>query len=440
MLTPETLFCQRTNDAEAALPPRLSWESRALPSFPQPDFTLPVGLAKYRSTLLSWFDRSGRPLPWRSQRTLYGTWISEMMLQQTTVATVVPYWKKFLSAFPDVAALAAADEVDVLALWSGLGYYRRARNLHAAANLVVDKFGGVLPETRDQWLALPGVGPYASGAIASIGLGERVPALDANARRVLTRWLVGHPDQCASLKAGHLEVVGKDLVDPDRPGDWNEAVMELGALVCGATNPGCESCPVRSLCRAGGSGAADLIPPPQASPGVLQVRLGVLVVRCGDQILLTPPAGGYAAVPARSGKPVRADLTGLHQGLWGLPSTPWLPATAHNNTPWPAAFWRPWLERTLAHAPSLGAWKPVLLGSFSHAVTRYRLKVVVYGLHLPDSGELAREFLVPEISGPAASEGEAGCLAPRYHLWPGDEMPVSRIVTKSLQLAAKHRV
>lgn len=255
---------------------------------------------KYRRLLLAWFDKNKRQLPWRHHRTLYGTWISEMMLQQTTVKVVVPYWEKFLTAFPDVKALAAADLEEVLSLWSGLGYYRRARQLHEAARIVVTQLDGELPCQIEGWLALPGIGPYAGGAVASIGLGRRVPALDANARRVFSRWLVGDPHDLAHLKPTHLDQVATLLVDEDRPGDWNEAVMELGALVCRATGPGCSVCPVRSLCKANLAGTVDLVPPAKTAAKSLGVHLGLLVVQWKDQVLLLPPGTGPVAVPTDS--------------------------------------------------------------------------------------------------------------------------------------------
>ncbi len=146
-------------------------------------------IRRLRRSVLAWYDARRRDLPWRRDPTLYGIWISEMMLQQTTVAAVVPYWQRFVARFPDVAVLAAATEPEVLEHWSGLGYYRRAQHLHAAARAVVANHGGRLPLSVEGWRALPGVGPYAAGAIASIGLGLPVPAVDANVRRVITRWV-----------------------------------------------------------------------------------------------------------------------------------------------------------------------------------------------------------------------------------------------------------
>jgi A/G-specific adenine glycosylase len=369
------------------------------------------------------------------------------MLQQTTVTTVVPYWERFMASFPDVASLAKADMEDVLRMWSGLGYYRRARQLHEAARILMTQENGQLPGDREGWLQLPGIGPYASGAIASIGLHQRVPALDANARRVLTRWLIETPDFLADLHPAHLEIVGTELVDPDRPGDWNEAVMELGALICRASNPLCGDCPVRDLCRAGRAGQADLIPPPKRAVANQRVQLGVLVLVWGDRILLMPPGGQPAVVPAGSPAPVRKDVSGLHKGLWGLPSTPWLPDPGDPKTVWPGRVWRPWLKEI--SGPGFPAEKgdPVLLGKFRHAVTRYRLLVQVYGLRLPGSPPAQGSPLPGKpnsilISGAAESlTGAEGTLfQARFCRWVDPEQPVSNLVKKSLLVAESRQV
>ncbi|MCK9995988.1 MAG: A/G-specific adenine glycosylase [Candidatus Krumholzibacteria bacterium] len=407
------------------------------------DVFLPGGPDRFRSLLLSWFDRDKRLLPWRKNRSLYGTWISEVMLQQTTVTVVVPYWEKFMATFPDVHALAAAEPDEVLSLWSGLGYYRRARQLHQAAREVVSGALGKLPDNREGWLDLPGVGPYASGAIASIGLGIRVPALDSNARRVLTRWVVSEASVLDDLRPSHLERIGALVVDPERPGDWNEAVMELGALICRASSPRCEACPVRSLCRAGGNETADLIPAPRIPSGKTRVRLGLLVLAWRDRIMLMPPASGSVVVPAGSGAPVRPDVSGLHVGLWGLPSTPWLPDLHRGRDIWPGSIWRPWLESLPGVERLPGGNDPVLLGSFRHAITRYRLVVQVYGLRLPSNVFLDRKDVFqmtisrPEGGISVSKGGKQGTLAGTgFYRWPSTKQPVSKLVNKSLVIAA----
>ena len=440
MLTPEPLFCQRRNNLN--LPPNQSW-FRIL----QRDLSAGVGLSdrpeRFRSLLLPWFDLNRRLLPWRTKRSLYGTWISEVMLQQTTVKVVVPYWEKFLAAFPDVQSLAAADQDEVLSLWSGLGYYRRARQLHQAAREAVTNGLGKLPDDREGWLELPGIGPYASGAISSIALGLRVPALDMNARRVLTRWLVSKTEDLDNLKPSHLEKSGAALVDPDRPGDWNEAVMELGALVCRVSSPRCGVCPVLDVCRAGQAGTAELVPAPKAPAKTTRVQLGLLVLSWRDRIMLMPPASGPVVVPAGSAAPVRRDVTGLHKGLWGLPSTPWLPALPKGQDVWPGSIWQPWLDTIPGLEPLPGGIDPVLLGNFHHAITRYRLAVQVYGLRVSDNALLDNEDLAnKEISrsqgGISLSKvAKEGTLATRgFCRFPPGNQPVSNLVNKSLVIAA----
>jgi len=399
---------------------------------------------RFRALLLSWFGHNKRPLPWRRRRSLYGTWISEVMLQQTTVAVVGPYWEKFLAVFPDVRALAAAEQEEVLSLWSGLGYYRRARQLHQAAKTVVSRGGGKFPQDREGWRDLPGIGPYTSGAIASIGLGIRVPALDANARRVLTRWLVAAPRALDDLRPAHLEKIGALLVDEDHPGNWNEALMELGAMICRASSPQCAICPVRDLCRAGSAGTGGLIPAPKVPAETIRVQLGLLVLTWRDRVLLMPPSSGPVVVPAGSPTPVRRDVSGLLKGMWGLPATPWLPDFPGGPSTWSGTVWRPWLDVITNLEPLPGGQYPALLGNFRHAITRYRLEVQVYGLRLSDTVSLdGGDLLLPVISPPRGGNSvpkagkEGTFVAARFCPWPPVDQPVSNLVNKSLVVAAK---
>jgi len=402
---------------------------------------------KYRRLLLAWFDGNKRQLPWRGRRTLYGTWISEMMLQQTTVKVVIPYWEKFLTAFPDVKTLAAADLAEVLSLWSGLGFYRRARQLHEAARIVVDQMDGELPREVEGWSALPGIGPYASGAVASIGLGLRVPALDANARRVFSRWLIDDPNSLADLKPAHLDQVAAHLVDDERPGDWNEAVMELGALVCRAADPRCSTCPVRPLCRAHLAGVVDRVPPAKTVSSSIKVRLGLLVIQWRDQVFLLPPASGPVVIPPDSNPPVREDISGLHGGLWGLPSTSWLPPSGKSTSGWPGHIWRSWMTGHPDLEYSDVEEDPVLLGSFRHAITRYRLMVYVYRLRLAEARTHGCENAV-DVSKPQFQSGEfAKSIPPVLNSMragflsiPSPNHPISNLVAKSLRLAANSSV
>jgi A/G-specific adenine glycosylase len=203
-------------------------------------------LAAMRRALLAWYKKHKRALPWRRDHDPYRVWVSEIMLQQTRVAAVEEHYRGFLEAFPTLEALARASEQRVLALWSGLGYYRRARMLHGAARRVVDELGGAIPQSAEQLRELPGVGRYTAAAIASIAFDEPVAVVDGNVERVLVR-LDGraHPAAEAWQRAG-------GLLDPDHPGDWNQAMMELGATVCTPQAPRCPACPLRSWCQAPG--------------------------------------------------------------------------------------------------------------------------------------------------------------------------------------------
>jgi A/G-specific adenine glycosylase len=209
-----------------------------------------------QTALLAWYARHKRPLPWRRDRDAYRVWVSEIMLQQTRVAAVLEHYRAFLEAFPAVEALARAPEEQVLAQWSGLGYYRRARMLHKAAGVVVKESGGVIPRTEAELRKLPGVGRYTAAAIASIAYGEPVAVVDGNVERVLSR-LDGEPRAGASAWQRAQELLdgrhAEERAGKWDAGDWNQAMMELGATVCTPQNPQCLVCPVRDWCRAPGA-------------------------------------------------------------------------------------------------------------------------------------------------------------------------------------------
>ncbi|MHB8079116.1 MAG: A/G-specific adenine glycosylase [Candidatus Krumholzibacteriia bacterium] len=381
----------------------------------------PRPAAALRRRLLAWYDAHGRALPWRERRSTYGAWIAEMMLQQTTVAAAAPYWERFLARFPDVAALAAASEPEVLAAWAGLGYYRRARDLHAAARTIVARDGGRLPDSFPGWLALPGIGRYTAGALASIAGGERVPAVDANARRVLLRWLCDSPEAAAGVGPRRLEAAAAALVPADRPGDWNQALMDLATAVCRPVAPLCDACPAAPWCRARAAGAADRVPapPPRRQPS--RVRLGLLVVQCGRGLLLLPPGAPPQVGPPSGASVRRRDFRALTRGLWGLPSSPWCAvagpdADAARFGRELAAGWTVWLTAAGARAARVEA----LAGRFRHAITTFDLEVVV-----------ARA----ELAGP----GSAGAWPPDAVWWQPDEPapPLSGLARKALQVAGR---
>jgi len=325
-----------------------------------------------RRALLAWYDEFGRDLPWRRRPSLYGTWISEIMLQQTTVAAVLPRWEEFLRRFPDVAALAAAEESEVLALWSGLGYYRRARSLHQAAR-TVQASGGDLPSDRVGWRALPGVGEYAAGAVASIGLGLAEVAIDANVRRVLTRWSCADAQIAKALRPANLKTLAAAHLDPDRPGDWNQALMDLGAGPCRAEAPRCQQCPVSAWCAAGRAGQAAQVPPPSPKRALVPVSLGMLVVRLGGAVLVLPPASATVGRIPGQGDPWRSELGSLLAGTRCLPTTPWYRGDLSATHLYTAA-WADWLPGTVCRH----------VGRFRHTITNHRLLVhVVLAESLP---------------------------------------------------------
>lgn len=201
-------------------------------------------------SLLDWYAKNARELPWRSQQSPYRTWISEIMLQQTQVDTVIPYFTRWMARFPDIKTLAEADEQEVLSYWEGLGYYSRARNLHKAARMVMEEMNGELPQTVKELQQLPGIGPYTAGAIASIAFREDVPAVDGNIRRVLSRIFdVSIPARSTEGERTIWNLAEENL-PPGKAGVYNQALMDLGATICSPKDPACEICPVSEDCLA----------------------------------------------------------------------------------------------------------------------------------------------------------------------------------------------
>ena len=262
----------------------------------------PEAVRSFRRRLLEFFDDAARDLPWRRTSDPYAIWVSEIMAQQTRVETVVPYYRAWLNRFPDVEALAAAPLDDVLKAWEGLGYYSRARNLYRAAGVVADAHGGRVPDTLEGLRALPGVGDYTAGAIASIAFERPVPAVDGNVRRVYARL----SDE-AIPGAAEVRRWAAAVVDPDRPGDFNQALMELGATVCTPRNPDCDACPVAPHCAGLAAGTVDLRPAPKKRAPVRgEVRAVGVFLRDGpdgDRVLLR-----------------RRPPEGLLAGMWEFPS------------------------------------------------------------------------------------------------------------------------
>jgi A/G-specific adenine glycosylase len=241
--------------------------------------------ARFRRRLLAWFDISKRDLPWRGNRDPYRIWVSEVMLQQTTVAAVVPYFSRFIRTFPNLKALAAADEQDVLHIWQGLGYYRRARNLHEAARIVTAN-GGLLTDDPAKWAELPGIGRYILGAVLSQAFDRPMPIVEANSIRVMCRLFGKRGDVKSSKIQAWLWETAEKLLPRKHAGDFNQAMMELGALICTPDNPHCKDCPVRADCKAFADGTQANIPPKAPRKHIQQVREVAIVVRNGKRVLL----------------------------------------------------------------------------------------------------------------------------------------------------------
>src|SRR5512139_2511470 len=246
--------------------------------------------AATRRAMLAWYDRTRRELPWRRTRDPYRVWVSEVMLQQTTVKTATPYYESFLKRFPTLKALAEEPEEEVVAAWSGLGYYHRARNLHRGAQHVAERHAGRFPKTLEAALAVPGVGLYTASAILSIAHGQALPVVDGNVRRVLARLLALRGPEYR--KDGPYYNRAEELLDRERPGDWNQALMELGATVCTPRRPGCAACPLREHCRARALGVVDELPEGRARRAPVDVKVAAaLVERDGRVLLVRRPEG-----------------------------------------------------------------------------------------------------------------------------------------------------
>jgi A/G-specific adenine glycosylase len=253
--------------------------------------------SRFRRALLNHYDRARRDLPWRGESDPYRVLVSEVMLQQTRVETVIGYYGRWLERFPDLAALADAEEDQVLKAWEGLGYYRRARNLHRAASVVRETMGGRLPTTAAELRTLPGLGEYTAGAVASIAFGEATPAVDGNVRRVLSR-LFDRPDP----KPVWLRARGRELIDAERPGDWNQALMELGATVCVPRAPSCEACPVALWCQARAEGTQRMRPVSRTRSEIRRASFALAVLWADGRTLL-----------------VKRTPEGLLAGMWAFP-------------------------------------------------------------------------------------------------------------------------
>lgn len=317
----------------------------------------------FSDELISWFQTNARKLSFRETKDPYKIWISEIMAQQTQIDTLLPYYERFVARFPTPTALAGASEDEVLKLWEGLGYYSRARNLHKAAKIIAADYAGAMPRTYTQLIKLPGIGPYTAGAIASIAFGEKVPAVDGNVLRVVAR-VNNYGGDIAAAQTKKEVTVWLTEVMPEAAGDFNEGLMELGALVCTPTNPRCLLCPVQNICAAFRAGTTDELPVKTKKAKQKTIQLEVGLVYRGDSLLL-----------------VKRAAKGLLARLWGFPSV-----EAESDAPGEAIR-----RASAANFPDVG--RPEFVGEARHVFTHIIWEMKVYRFDLDEA--IVAEELAP---------------------------------------------
>jgi len=341
---------------------------------------LAPGADRIHRDLLDWYGKQRRSLPWRDTRDPYCIWVSEVMLQQTQVATVIAFYERWLRRFPDVAALAGAETEDVLRAWEGLGYYSRARNLQRAAREVVSRHGGCLPASVEALLALPGIGRYSAGAIASIAYGADEPAIDGNIVRVLTRLFALPGDPKRAPLSRRLWLLARELLPSGRAGDFNQALMELGATVCTPRSPRCASCPLQGQCAA--LRADRVLDYPESAPRptpTLERRAVAWVKKNGRVLAVRAPAGAARWA-----------------GMWQFPDI----ELGAQQAP----------KTALAKGIERGTGLRVLVGerllALRHQVTRFRIELEVFDCAVSDGR--ARALAYDEVRW--LREGELGTV------------------------------
>lgn len=346
---------------------------------------MPVGkdrvrTAKLRRALVRWYDKNARPLPWREARDPYAIWVSEIMLQQTQVAAVIPYYRRFMRAFPTVHSLARARFETVARLWAGLGYYRRARNLQDAAREIVKRFDGNFPRSYEDARTLPGVGPYTACAVLSMAYQLPLPALDGNVARVIARLNGWHGNLQSAAFRRRVEELLEALLMRRRPGDFNQAMMELGQTVCLPRAPRCSSCPLRADCRAAQQGNPEKYPAPKARRPAEVTWLAAAIIR-------------------------RRNLVGLLRGLdAGLLGDLWnFPAAFGLSTQEARANLEAKL-RAAGSAASLGAE----IGTLDHSITFRSIRVTLYHA-APGSIKGLRWFRITDLSDAPVSQLTRKC-------------------------------
>ena len=262
----------------------------------------PAFSSKFRSALIDWFKEHGRKLPWRGTDNPYHIWVSEIILQQTQVKQGWDYYLRFIETFPDVKALAEADEEVLLRVWQGLGYYSRAHNMKRAAVQIMEEYGGLFPKKAGQIAGLKGIGPYTTAAIGSIAFGLSLAVVDGNVYRVLSRILADETPIDTTEGKKHYAAIASELLSPEDPSRYNQAIMDFGAMVCTPKNPSCDTCPLSDICRSFGTALPELLPIKARKTAVKEEELHFYLLQDGNTI----------AVEKR-------DKTGIWKGLYQLP-------------------------------------------------------------------------------------------------------------------------
>ncbi len=317
--------------------------------------------AELQKALLKWFDRNQRDLPWRKTKDPYSVFVSEMMLQQTQVKTVIPYYERFMRELPDWTSLAVAPEEKVLKLWEGLGYYRRARNLRLAAQMIARDFKGKLPDQLDQIRILPGVGPYSAGAILSIAFQKPIPLVDGNVKRVFSRLFLLKGSLKSGIGRENVWKLAQSLVPAKQPGDYNQALMELGATTCLPENPLCLLCPLNFLCQAAQKGLQNKFPETTPAPEIVEVFMSALLIRNKNKFLLRK----------------RPEKEKWLKGLWEFPSA--------EGVTFEEALRKS--ERLL----KIKAWRKELQ-EVRHQITNHRIRLKFFQAPVPKTGKLPVGF------------------------------------------------
>lgn len=329
----------------------------------------------FRKAILNWYDRNGRQLPWRVSADPYRIWLSEIMLQQTTVAAVVPYFERFSAECPDVATLAATPLDRVMRLWEGLGYYSRARNLHRAAQAIMTEFGGQIPEDLESLQSLPGIGRYTAGAVASFAFNRPAPIVEANTERLYARLMALPEDVRSTASQKRLWQFAEEIVPSSRAGDFNQALMDIGSQVCTPATPLCDDCPVRRWCRAASEGTQHEIPRRKARTAITPVCEVAIAIRYKDSWCLRrrSPEERWAGMWDFLRQEVpETTLSFLPSAQSGSKAPRKQPALFDHSPEFPREL-HEMTQPYLIHPPgTVNRWT-----EFSYSVTRYKVRLAV---------------------------------------------------------------